>query len=197
MEGKNQMGPENIDKIVELFRKPLGEVAQNIAISYVWHEDRKKVLNGQGAIFVLQTPTSARRFRLEEAVLYSHEYTMSRWPNSRGPEIAVLNPGEIIGYQFHQYFLPFGKVGEIGSAANIQLSKFQEVDNYGEPMKTKEAEIGGVKLFRYIGLKDRSLAHLTPVDFRGKLAFLVSAGARELSAEELKQLEEEILKFTL
>lgn len=191
------MSIENINSVEAFFRKPIEEVAQNIATSYVWHEDRKRVLSGQGAIFALQTESGTRRFfRLEEAVLYSHDYTMGRWSKSRGPEIVGLEPGEIIAYQFYQYLLPFIKVGGFDSAANIQPSNFKEIDKFGEYIDGEETEIGSAKLSRLVGLRQRELAHLTQFDFRGQRAFLLATGARQLSPEELKQLEDEILNFT-
>ena len=185
-------------EVEELFRKPLEEVAQNIATSYVWHEDRKRMLPGQGAIFVVQTDAGTHRFfRLEEAVLYDSDYTMRRWPKSRGPEIAALTAGEIIAYQFHQAVLPFSKVGNLGSADNIQFAKLKEVNGRGEQLESEETEISGSKFSRLVGLRHRGLAHLTHFNLHGQRAFLLATGARQLSPEELKNLEEEILNFEL
>lgn len=189
------MSLEYSNEAERLFSQPLEEVAPQMATSYLCHEDRENPMAGNGAIFVLQTPVGMRRFRLEEAILYSHDYTMKRWPGSRGPEIARLNPAVIIGYSFHTHILPFGKVGAIGSAANIQLSRFLEVNSRGEPLQGKDAVFGGVKLFReFIGLQDRGLAHLTTINFRSNRAFYIAAGLGQPSPEELKRVEEEILK---
>ncbi len=190
-----QMGPENIEKVREIFKQPIETVAQGIATASVWHKDRKKVLPGSGAIFALQTETGMRRFRLEEAILYDHDYTMQRWPNTRGPQIAGLEPATIIAYQFHQYALLFAKFGDFGSAANIQLDKFAEVNGRGESLQSEKANIGGAKLSQLVGLRHRDLAYLTLFDFQGQQAFLLSAGTRRLSPAEIQRLEEEIFSL--
>lgn len=176
------------------FDRPEEVVAEDTAASWVRHEDRKKVSSGHGRIFALQTLSGSRLlYRLESAVVYGSDYTKQRWPHSRGPEIEQLRPGDVIGYTFHQYTLPFTKIGGSNSAANMQFSKLREIDKSGEPIPGDEAEIGGGELSKKIGLHHGGLAFLTPFNFRGDRAFLLAVGARQFSQEELKRIEEEIL----
>lgn len=180
-----------------MFNRPLEEVAADISTTWKRHSDRKTVIqgNGEGKIFVLRVGTTNRFYRLEEVIAYTHDYTIERWPKSRGPEIARLKTADVIGYQFHQSVLPFIKVEGFGSAANLQFSHLRELDRFGEPLHGDEDEVSlkPAKLSSSIGLQHRGRAFMTLFNIRGNQALLLATGARQLSPDELQLIEEELL----
>lgn len=161
-------------------------------------ENKKLILPGTdpGQFLIMQVGSVNRFFEWDLAVAYSHEYTMNRWKNSRGPEIAELNTADVIAFPFHTHMLTFVKVGDLGSAANLQIASLREVDRYGNPILGEENEVHptSAKITALLGLGNRGRAYLTPVDLKGRRALLLTTGARKLNPEELLRLEESILK---
>ena len=188
-ERENPTGSE----VRAFFDRPGEEVAGEFSAGWVSHQDRRAVFSGQSSILALQTDRGMRLFRVDSVVYYDDEYTKSRWPKSRGPEIASLEPGEAIGYAFHQSVLTFIKVGGIGSSANIQLSNLTEIDRNGESLMGRDSEIGPAKVAQLLGLGHQMRAQLATFNFRDTRAFLLSAGGRYLTPDEIRSLEEEIL----
>ncbi len=177
------------------FDRPGEVVAGGFAAGWVRHTDRKEVFEGQASILALATPSRTRLFRVDHVIYYDDEYTKNRYPNSRGPELASLDPGEAIGYAFHQSVLTFIKVGGAGSAANIQLSHLTEIDRNGEPLRERDSEITSAKVAQLLDFGHEMRAQLTTFNFRGTRAFLLSVGGRQLTEEEIRAIEEEILNF--
>ncbi len=179
--------------IRNLFVGSAGEAASKVAATWSWHEDRKNIMPGEGQTLIVRAGSVNRLFILEHVIAYSHEYTMQRWPKSRGPEIASMDTAEVVGYSFHSYTLPFVKVGEIGSAANIQLATLRGLNIYGEPLMGDEAITKSAKLSEMIGLRHQGRGFITPVDFRGGRALLLTVGNKQLSPDELQRLEADLL----
>lgn len=169
------------------------EVTKSISGSWARHPDRREILSGQAAIVGMETRNGLRLFRLDEAFYYDDAYTKSRWPNSRGPELASMEPGEVIAYKFHQTVLTFIKVGERGSSANIQLSKLTEVDRTGAPLLGSEAQINAGKVAQLLELEPQTRAQITPFNFRNIEGFLITTGSRTLTPEDIARIEEELL----
>lgn len=186
-------------ELKSVFGGSADEAATRIATSWSWHQDRKTIMPGTGQTFIIRAGSVNRFYRLEYAIAYSHDYTMQRWPKSRGLEIAELDTADVIGYKFHQSVLPFVKVGDYGNAANIQLATFRELDKFGEPIPGEEEEITirSAKLSELIGLRHQGRAFITPVDLRGNRALLLATGSRQMSPEELKRIEEDLLSELL
>lgn len=181
------------NEIRAFFDRPGNIVIAEFASSWVRHENRQEIFEGQGRILGIQTPSRVRPFRIEEAVLYRDSYTRERWSNSRGPIIAAMEPGEVVSFAFHTSVLTFIKTQ---GAENIQLSYLQEVDNLGQPLEREGSVLTAAKIAREAGLEHQSHAQLFPFRFRDEQAFLLSVGGRRLSPDELKQLEEELLSDT-
>lgn len=175
------------------FSRNLDAVAKDLARTWVPHENRRETHEGKGRVFALDLGGMQRFYVLDAAITYTSEYTKSRWPKSRALEIEESPVGDIIGYSFHQYRLPFIKVGGNGSAANIQLANLKEVDRFGTPLSGDDSEIGGAKLSQIIGLQHKGHAFLTPFNFLGEREFIMSTRAPKLSADELRRFEEELL----
>ena len=132
-----------------------------------------------------------RRFRIEEVILYSDEYTLKRWPNSRGPEISLMKPGGVIGYKFHRTVLTFIKTR---GAENIMLSSLTPVNSFGEASLDKVGSVLPGAIAQTIGLQHGMHARFEALDFRGERAFLLTTRVRKLTEEELRRIEEELLK---
>lgn len=179
------------------FGKPGEEVAASISGSWAKHPDRQETFQGSAAIIGLETPNGLRFFRLDNAYYYNDEYTKKRWPNTRGPELASMQPGEVVGYQFHQTVLTFIKVGPVGDASNIQLAELTEVDKFGDPILGGEAKLKAGKAAALLGLESQSRGQITPFHFRNTEGLLITAGSRTLSSEEIARIEEEILRADL
>ena len=177
---------------VSFFGRHGEEVISQFAARWVRHQDRRQAFEGQNRILGLDTPNGNHFFRVDEAILYDDEYTKTRWPRSRALHIASLEPGEVVGYAFHQSTLTFIKTGNRGSAENIQLSSLSEVDRFGNPINRPESKLSAAKVAQLIGLRHQMHAQLTAFNFRGETAFLLSTGGRLLTPEEIKALEEEI-----
>lgn len=186
-------------EIKKLFGGPVDQVAANVADTWSWHENRKLLLPGIGQTLIIRAGSTNRFYRWKYAIAYSHEYTMQRWPNSRGPEIRDSETADIIGYPFHQYILPFVKIGAEGSAANLQIAEIREVDRFGDPIQGNEDEmtLKSAKISDLLGLRDRGRAFIAPVDLKGNRALLLAAGTKQMSPEELKSIEEDILSELL
>lgn len=175
-----------------LFFDKLGQlVAASLSTRWMVHPDRKTVNRGEGQIVGLQTRVGVKYYKVEQVVLYPDEYTQSRWPRSRGPEISALESGEGIGYYSQGgHVLTFFKTQ---NAENIQLDTLREVDRTGEPLPGDEMLLSSSKIAPEIGLRHREHAQVAPFDFRGRRAFLISAGIHVPSDEDLRRIEEDLL----
>lgn len=182
-----------VSEVGAFFDRPGEEVAGEFSAGWVRHPNRREVFDGQGSVLALETPLRVRFFRVDSVIYYDDEYTKNRWPKSRGPEIASLEPGEAIGYAFHQSVLTFIKVGGIGSSSNIQLSNLKEIDRNGEPLMGRDSEIGPAKVAQLLDLGHQMRAQLAIFNLRDTRAFLLSVGGRHLTPDEIRSLEEEIL----
>lgn len=169
------------------------EVASSFSGYWSKHPDRREIFPGSASVIGLETPEGLRFFRLDEAVYYDDAYTKERWPNSRGPELASMEPGEVIGYKFHQTVLTFIKVGRVGDSSNIQLSSLTEVDKHGAPVLGGEAQIRAGKVAQLLGLENQTRGQISPFHFRNTEGFLITVGNRQLTEEEVRSIEEEIL----
>lgn len=177
----------------EFFGRPGDQVATDMSEGWVHHPDRQEVFPGQAAIIGLETGQGTRMFRLDHSIYYDDAYTKQRWPNSRGPELATMAPGEVIGYKFHQTVLTFIKVGPVGDSSNIQLSTLTEVDRQGAPVLGGESQLKPGKIAELLGLDHQTRGQITPFNFRHTPGFLISVGDRELTPEEIQSIEDEIL----
>lgn len=181
------------DEAKAFFDRPGEEIAGEFSAGWMRHQNRIETFEGRGSVLALDTADGTRLFRVDGVIYYDDQYTKDRWPKSRGPEIATLASGEVIGYAFHQSVLTFIKVGGAGSSANIQLNNLTEVDRQGEPRRGRDAQIGPARVAQILGLEHQMRAQISAFNFRGRRAFLISAGNRQLSAEEIRSIEEEIL----
>ncbi len=172
------------------FDRPGQLVVASLSSRWAIHPDRKSLNPGEGQIVGLQTQGSVKYYRVEEAVLYTHQYTQSRWGHSRSPEIAALEPGEGIGYDSRGHILTFLKTQE---SENIQLTTLREVDRRGDPLPGDEMLLSSSKIAPAIGLRHKGHAQVTPFDFRDRRAFLISAGVHVPTDEELRRIEEDLL----
>lgn len=178
------------EEIISIFNRPGEVVCSEFSRTWSRHQNRQEVFEGQAAVLGVQTPLGVGYYKVEGVILYDDEYTRGRWPRSRGPEIAALNPGDVIGYSFHRSILTFVKTQ---GAENIMLSLIQEINRFGDPTPGEDALVSAGKIGWLIGLGHREHAYLAPFDFRGRRAFLLSVGGSELSEAELRRIEEEIL----
>lgn len=182
------------DEISAFFNRPADEVAAEFASHWFNHENRSEIHEGQAKILGIRTLTGFTRFfRITEVVLYGDQYTKDRWPNSRSPEIDSLQSGDLITYVSRAATLTFIKTRR---SENIQFSSLEEMDRFGDPIRTKESVLIASDVARIAGLGHRDRSKLIPFNFRGERAFLLTLGARELSDEELQRLENEILGET-
>lgn len=170
------------------FDRPGEVVAEDLAMQWMRHENRDEVFTGQGKILGLQTPHNVQYYRIIEAILFEDAYTRKRWPHSRAPEIASLEPGGVIGYSFHKPILTFFKTR---GSENIMPSLLSPIDREGNLLQEGE-QVTAARIAQLIGLEHRMRASLSTFDFRDEKAFLLSIGQRRLTDEELFRLEEEI-----
>lgn len=174
----------------QFFDRPGQLVVASLSTRWAVHPDRKTVNPGEGQIVGLQTQAGVKYYQVEDAVLYTHQYTQSRWSHSRGPEIKALEPGEGIGYDSRGHVLTFLKTQQ---SENIQLAALREVDRRGDPLPGDEMVLSSSKIAPAIGLRHKEHAQVAPFDFRGRRAFLISAGIHVPSDEELRRIEEDLL----
>lgn len=173
------------------FDRPGEIVAASLSKGWMKHPDRKQIHQGEAQIVGLQTQSGIKYYTVEQVVLYPDEYTKERWPRSRGPEIAALESGEGIGYYAQGgHVLTFLKTQD---SENIQLDALREVDRRGDPLPGDEMLLTSSKIAPEIGLRHKEHAQLAPFDFRDRRAFLISAGIRIPTDEELRRIEEDLL----
>lgn len=170
-------------------------VAADISASWINQEDPKTPRTGKARIFVIEEEQARRLFLLQMAVVYESDYTLARWPRTRGPQIASMQPGEMVGYKFHQSVLPFIKVEPSGSAANLHLSEFQELDLNGNPIEGSKGIVRGGTFTRIAGIRDNGQqAFLTLLHVRNQELFLVSTRVRRYQMDELKRIEDDLME---
>lgn len=177
---------------LRFFDRPGREVAPDMAAHWMSDENRKEIFPGNAAIIGLETPTGMQYFNIEEVILYGHESTMKRWGNTRGPEIAALEPGQWICYNFRGRILTFAKTQ---GAENLMLSTLREVDRLGDPLPGSDKILTSSKIATLAGLYHRAQGLVTPFSYRGRRAMLLSVGGHIVSEEELQRLENELLNF--
>ena len=180
------------EEIIHFLDRPGTEVIQDLAAHWMVHTRREDINEGQGKVLGLQTDSIIRYFRIEEAVLFTHGYTMGRWKNSRAPEIQDLEPGEVIAYMSQgNNVLTFIKTQ---GAENIMPSALQEIDRFGVPLADKDHVLGAASIAKLVGLRAKMRGQLLPMQFRGERALLLAAGSREITPEELDRIERELLE---
>ncbi len=173
------------------FDRPATEVAPEISDSWIEHDRRPIVSEGKGKILALVTQGgTARFFRIKEVYTYTNEYTYDRWPNSRGPEIDSMQPGDLITYVSRASTLTFIKTR---GAENIQFSHLEEVNRFGDPVRNDNSELNASGVAKVTGLTHKDRSHLEYLNFRGEDAFILVPGSQTLTEEDLKRIEEEIL----
>lgn len=177
-------------EVRRFFNRPGPEVVGELAQAWVWPDQREIFQPGRATMVfkIRMGEHEALAFwRADLVELYSHEYTMERWPDRRGPEIARLEPGEIIGYPYRGYLLPFIHTQE-GKAENIFPRELRRVDKNGFPMAGKAALITQPS-------KIATLFGLTPVLNRARLkSDPTSPRGFIVLEEDLSGLEEAILR---
>lgn len=176
----------------DFFNRVNNEVAEDFAGSWSYHEDSKRRLYpGDGKIIAVSSPNDIFSFYLvKEAELYSHEATRARWPRpkSRADQIEALSAGDVISFKYRAATLPFVKTIR---AANILLRSLQPVDIRGTNLSGAEI-LGPTKFANLAGL-DKGVAHLYPIDYKGRLIFELSQDLPRLDIEQLKKIEADIL----
>lgn len=189
MTAERQLTPS--DEIRHFFDRPAEDIASELSSSWLRHENRAELHQGQGKILGLRTTTGTNRFfRIEEVIVYTSDYTYGRWPNTRAPEIDSLQPGDLISYVSRAATLTFIKTRR---AENIQFSHLQEVDRFGDPIRNQESTLKASGVAKVAGLKHKEKAHLLPFNFRGEKGLMLASGSRMLTEDELRRIEEEIL----
>src|SRR3989344_4257557 len=178
------------DSVKELFDRPGEQVAPDLAAHWMRHEDRKTIFDGEAQIIGIQTSAGMQYFSIEEVILFSHDSTMKRWGNSRGPEIARLNSGGIICYDSRGRKLTFSKTQ---GAENLMFSTLRQVDRLGAPLPGDENILTASKIATVAGLNHKSTGQLTPFYYRGRRALLLSVGGHRASEDEIQRLTREAL----
>lgn len=179
------------NEITAFFDRPGQLVASELSSHWIRHQNRRDIFKGQERILALQTQLGTKYYNIKEIILYDDEYTRQRWPRSRSLEIATMQPGEVIGFKFHRTTLVFIKTQQ---TENIQLSQLEQIDNHGDPILVAERIINAGRIAKFIGLEHRTYGQLIPINFRETRAFLLIAGKLIPTEEELKRLEEELLR---
>lgn len=179
------------EAIRTFFDRSASDVAAEISTSWVNHENRAEVNQGQGKILALVTPAGTSRFfRINHVIVYSNEYTYRRWPKARGPEIDSMQSGDLISYVSRAGILTFIKTRR---AENIQFSQLEEVDRFGDPIRNNDSELAASGVAKVVGLGHKDRSHLELLNFRGEDALILIPGSQALTEEDLRRIEEEIL----
>lgn len=181
------------EEIRLFFDRPGESVAASLANRWMKHPFRRaeEIFDGEDQIVGLQTNTGVKYYLIEEVVLYSDRYTRERWPYSRGPEIAAMESGEVIGYRSQGgHVLTFIKTQ---GAENIQLSALKEIDRLGDSLPENEGLLTSSMVAPLLGLRHKEHAQLAPFNFRGRRALLIATGVRVPTDEELRRIEEDLL----
>ena len=186
------------EEIRVFFGRPAAQVAPEFAASWVYHENRREAMQGEAKVLGLQTETGIiRYFTIQEVVVYGDDYTRDRWPKSRSLAIATMEPGEAISYMSQgAHVLTFIKTQHtvgIASAENIMIAGLQEIDRYGTQSTAEDSYLKAAGAAKVLGLGHNGHAQMTPFNFRGQSAFLLSAGNRNWTEEELSDLERDLL----
>ncbi len=192
---------ERLEEARILFKRPPQEAAPMLA-SFWRVENDKTIHNGSKTPLLIgvHNPNSDLdpRFQrplwlVRELATYSHESTMSRWKNTRGPEIDRLNPSQVICYNSRGTYLSFIKTE---GAGNLWISSLQAVDRLGDPLLGDEHILKPGQASQALGLEptpERRLGQLYTFDFRDKQAMLLWVGAKEPTVDEYSNLVAEIL----
>ncbi|OGK21069.1 hypothetical protein A2866_01945 [Candidatus Roizmanbacteria bacterium RIFCSPHIGHO2_01_FULL_39_8] len=172
------------------FGRPGKDVLNDWAYSWIYHTSRNRIHNGKGGILALQLADGIRYFNVALGVFYDSSSTMKRFSSSRGPEIEQLEPGTMIGFNFHKHKLVFIKTQK---AANIQLAQLEEVDIEGNPV-TVEQEMSAARIGALVGLENGESILLEAFSIRNRPGFLLDVTARNFVERiGLDDLEQRIL----
>ena len=179
----------------EFFDRPGIEVAADLAAHWYTHIPTKEKIkpeihDGQAKILAIETSTGVQGFSIAEVVLYTQEETVARWKDSRATEIDHLDPGEIICYGFRGIVNTFIKSR---GAENLMISSLRQVDHMGDPLLENDAEFSSSKVAPMAGLKHKSQGLLTPFEFRGKQAFLLTVAGHKYPETELERIYQELM----
>lgn len=181
-------------EVITIFDRPGDTVAPDISKFWMDHEDRQQVHTASevfnGHLLGLQTNNGVLMHRINEVIVYTPEYTMGRWPYSRGPQIESLPSGSVICYGFHKTVLTFFKTQ---GAGNIMLSSLVRVDRLGNPLEGDKNLLKAGGVAKLVGLSHMEVGRLTPFNFRDQKALLLSKQTH-LTDEELDRLDDELFR---
>ncbi len=181
---------------IRFFDRPGQLVAPDLAAHWYTHIPTKEKVkptlhDGQAKILGLETTVGMQAFDIQEAVIFTADETMSRFGGSRGREIGALEAGEIICYNSRGIILTFVKTQ---GPENIMISSLRRVDHQGNPLYGDEAEVSASKVAVLAQLHHKATGQLSPFEFQGRQAFLLTIAGHKYDDNELQRLYEELLK---
>jgi hypothetical protein len=179
----------------EYFNRPATEVADKFAMRWTIHSESKtqkpEVHEGSGQLIALQNGNSVKLYIPRSVEVYSHDYTMGRWPNSRGVMINTMTPGDIVAFTFRASTLLFIKTQ---GAENIALQILSPADHNGRAVDDPKDTLTAAKIAPVLGMRHNTIGHTTWFPHNGLHPILFHFGQRVLGERERTEIEEGLVE---
>lgn len=185
-----------IESVQEFYGRPATEVAPELAERWSIHQvvdtaGKPIIYEGQGRLVGLQVGKGVKLYMPRLVEVYSHDYTMGRWPKSRGLEIDRLQPGELVAYGFRGTVCVYIKTQ---GAENIMVKALAEVDHQGKSLEGLDYLLRASQIAPTLGLGHQGRGQISAYEHAGHKLFLFHKGQRKLTDAERVNIEAQLLE---
>lgn len=184
-----------IESVQEFYGRSATEVCPQLAERWSVHQvvdtAGKPIINtGKGHLVGLQVGSGVKLYIPRLLEVYSHDYTMERWPNSHGPEIERMQPGEIVAYGFRGVVCIYIKTQ---GAENIMVKALAGVDYQGKSLAGNEQLLTSSKIAPTLGMRHGDHGQISVHEHAGHQLYLFHQEARVLTDRERVSIEADLL----